>query len=344
MNQSKESEGLVVKVDDGRFLPRITNPRNIYFQRCLFVLKLLLGAAIVYWLVETGRFDIGVYRGLLSPSTTGYLVAALVTQALALTIILGRWWFLLKAQGINITLFECLRLGYRGTFFSLFLPGTIGTDGLRFLNLQRNYREHLALGIASLTLDRALGFLGLLILSVIFGALFLLGSKLEFSQYLLMFLIGSLLVTLVILGIACGFIPLIGANLLRRITWLAIFIDALATYRTSPRELLIVVALSVVAHFLVTIGACFGLMAMELEFSFLAVATVTPLLIFIRFIPLTPLGLGVTDAAGEEFYNLVGIDGGAENQMLLRATWIVLLLLCGLSFFSSKKKVPLRKN
>ena len=328
----------MVEVDDRDLLSPGAHPRKVLFHRCLFLLKLLFGAAIVYWLVVTGRLDIDVYRGLLSPSTAGFVLAALATQALALTIILGRWRFLLKAQDVDISLFECLKLGYQGTFMSLFLPGTIGTDGLRFLYLQRKHRQQLALGIASLTLDRVLGFLGLLILSVIFGTLFLLGSDLEFSMYLVMFLVGFLLLTLLLLGVACGYVPLIGESLLRRVSLLSIFIDALAAYRTKHRELLIVVVLSIVAHFLVTIVACFGLMAMGIEFSFLAVATVTPLLIFIRFIPLTPLGLGITDAAGEEFYNLVGIAGGAENQMLLRATWIILLLLCGLAYFVRNKK------
>jgi len=342
LNQDSEPEDLAIKVDESPLCPQTEEPRSIIFQRCLFSAKLLLGVAIVYWLVVTGRFDINIYRSLFSLSTAGFLLAALATQAVALTIILGRWWFLLKAQDIRITPFECLKLGFQGTFMSLFLPGTIGTDGLRFLHLQRHHRQHLALGIASLTLDRALGFLGLLILSVFFGAIFLMGSELEFSLYLMMILIGSLIVTLLALGIACGYIPLIGASLLRRISLLAIFIDALATYRGKHRELLIVVVLSLVAHFLVTIGACFGLMAMEIDFSFFAVAAVTPLLIFIRFIPLTPLGLGVTDAAGEEFYNLVGIAGGAENQMLLRATWVILLLVCGFAFFDRKR--PLKGN
>jgi uncharacterized protein (TIRG00374 family) len=333
----KQTSKTADQVDEELLVAQISRPRNAYLQSCLFVLKLLLGTAIVYWLVETGRFDIDVYRGLLSPSTAGFLVAALAAQAMALTLILGRWWFLLKAQDIEVRFSDCLKLGYQGTFVSLFLPGTIGTDGLRFLHLQRNHREHLALGIASLTLDRALGFLGLLILAVSFGAWFLIGSDLDFSLNLLVILIASLLGVLIILGIACGYIPLIGARLLRKISWLATFIDALAAYRSKQRELLIVVMLSVAAHFLVILGACFGLMAMNIEFSFLAVATVTPLLIFIRFIPLTPLGLGITDAAGEEFYNLVGIAGGAENQMLLRGVWVILLLLCGLSFFIGKK-------
>jgi uncharacterized membrane protein YbhN (UPF0104 family) len=249
LKQTSATEKEVVEVDEDLLMPQIARPRNAYLQSCLFFLKLLLGAAIVYWLVETGRFDINVYRGLLSPSTAGFLVAALVAQSLALTLILGRWWYLLEAQNIKVGFFNCLKLGYQGTFVSLFLPGTIGTDGLRFLHLQRNHREHLALGIASLTLDRALGFLGLLILAVGFGAWFLIGSELEFSQYVLMILIASLSGVLIVLGIACGYIPLPGAKLLRKINWLAIFIDALAAYRTKYKELLTIVILSVVATF-----------------------------------------------------------------------------------------------
>jgi hypothetical protein len=178
--------------------------------------------------------------------------------------------------------------------------------------------------------------MGLLILAVAVSFLFVFSYDLEASRSILMLMSVCLVVTVILLAIACGYIPLVGARYFRKLHWLAGFIDALATYRYSHKELAIIVVMSVMGHALVIVAACFGLMAMGLDFSVLAIATVTPILIVVRFLPLTPLGLGVSDAAGEELYNMVGIVGGAENQMLLRATWIVVLLLCGLIFFRKK--------
>ena len=102
----------------------------------------------------------------------------------------------------------------------------------------------------------------------------------------------------------------------------------------------IAVGLSILAHFLISVASCLGLAALGLEFSIVAIATVTPLLIFLRFLPLTPLGLGVTDFAGEELFLIVGIDGGAEVQMLLRAMWVVVLIACGAAYFGGRRDLP----
>ncbi len=314
----------------------VGNQRGPLVDSAIFLLKLSLGIGIVYWLVASGRFDVAYYNGLLSYSTFGFVLAAMLAQGLSLILLLSRWWFLLKAQNIDASYATCLTVSFQGAFSGLFLPGTLGLDGLRFLYLQKTHKAGSAISLASIILDRALGFMGLLILAVAVSFLFVFSYDLEASRSILLLMSVCLLVTVVLLAIACGYIPLVGARYFRKLPWLARFIDALATYRYCHKELAIIVVMSVVGHALVIVAACFCLMAMGLDFSVLAIATVTPILIVVRFLPLTPLGLGVSDAAGEELYNMVGVGGGAENQMLLRATWIVVLLLCGLIFFRKK--------
>ena len=304
-------------------------------QVFVFCLKLTLGIAIVYWLILSGRFDWQMYRSLVDPTSVALVIAAFVAQSLSVVMILARWWLLLRVQGIPISFGESLNLSFRGMFMGLFIPGTLGVDGLRVIHLRLNYRQHIAQGIAAITVDRALGFVGLLLLAVAFAALYLLERGQGISIDLLLWLLGLLSIVSVVLAVALGFLPLAGMHWLRSIRSISGFIDALATFQQSHGTLVLVVAVSVLANFLVAVAAGFGLAALGIEFSFMALATVTPVLIVIRFLPLTPLGLGVTDAAAVELYRLVGLDGGAENQMLLRATWIVLVILCGLAFFTN---------
>ena len=324
-------------VDGSKAAQTIEKHRGPFVDSAVFLIKLALGSGIIYWLVSSGRFDVAYYKGLLSYSNFGFVIAAMLTQAVSLTLLLSRWWFLLKAQNIHASYSSCLTISFKGAFSGIFLPGTLGLDGLRFLYLQKTHKAGSAISIASITLDRALGFMGLLILAVAVSVVFVLRYDMEASRGILALMVVSLIVTILLLAVACGYIPMVGARFFRKFNWMAKFIDALATYRNSHRELAIIVIMSVLGHALVIVAACFGLMAMGLDFSILAIATVTPILIVVRFIPLTPLGLGVSDAAGEELYNMLGIAGGAENQMLLRATWIVVLLLCGLIFFRKKR-------
>ena len=74
------------------------------------------------------------------------------------------------------------------------------------------------------------------------------------------------------------------------------------------------------------------MIALRQQVALLAISTVTPLVTVLRILPISPLGLGVTDAAAEELYPLVGMEGGAENQMLIRGVFILVSLLCGIAF------------
>jgi uncharacterized protein (TIRG00374 family) len=319
-----------------------SSTRSSLSRSLLFALKLSVGLSILYWLITTGRFDIGMYRTLVQPGAIAYALAALMLQSASILLSLARWQLLLKAVGIPLSLAQALRLGCQGTYMGLFLPGTLGVDGLRMLHLKTHYRKHLLAGLASITMDRALGFVGLLILAISFSSLFILERGEGLSPSLILWMIGALLVASMVLAVACGFVPMKGMKLLRRVKHFAGFIDALGSYREFHWTLVLVIGLSIMGNFLVILAACCGLAALGLPFSVLAVATVTPILIVIRFLPLTPMGLGVTDAAAVELYRMVGLSGGAENQMLLRATWIIFVLLCGLSFFGGAKQKQAR--
>lgn len=316
---------------------RSLGARNSLSRNALFLVKLSVGLSILYWLFATGRFDIQMYRSLVQPGAIAYALAALVLQSMSILLSLARWHLLLRVVGIPLSAGEALRLGCQGTYMGLFLPGTLGVDGLRMLHLKMYHREHLLRGLASITMDRALGFVGLLILAITFSTLFMLERGEGLSFTIIFWMVGALLVVFTVLAVACGFVPMKGMQFLRRVKLFAGFIDALGSYRDFHWTLVSVIGLSILGNFLVSLAACCGLAALGLPFSLLAVATVTPVLIVIRFLPLTPMGLGVTDAAAVELYRMVGLSGGAENQMLLRATWLIFVLLCGLSFFGEKK-------
>src|SRR5438105_8870033 len=51
---------------------------------------------------------------------------ALVIGGMAIFITLIRWWVLVRAQDIPLTLSDGIRLGSVGIFFNTFLPGSVG--------------------------------------------------------------------------------------------------------------------------------------------------------------------------------------------------------------------------
>ncbi len=305
---------------------------NRWRTTTVFLIKLCIGAAIVMWLLKSGRLDIAAYKSLLHSSSLLLLAGIALAQIVSLTIILARWWILLRAQRINVPLVDTLILGYRGTFLSLFVPGALGTDGLRVLHLSRHCRTRFGAGLASIVLDRFVGFVGLVILSAFFCCLLSRqhsgGAIGDFVPWVLTVLAG----TIAIIATACGLLSVGRFVFLDEFKWARAIRNSFVAYREHPTVLVQAAAMTIVAHLFVSIGACLGLVAMNINFSWLVVFAITPLITFIRFIPLTPLGLGVADVASEELYTLLGISGGAENQMLGRFIWIVVLLVCGLAF------------
>lgn len=80
-----------------------------------------------------------------------------------------RFHRLLIDSGVEISFRETFRLCLSGSFFNLLLPGATGGDAYRVYAVTRGYKTRLAPAVASVTLDRVLGFPALLL--VVFGGM-----------------------------------------------------------------------------------------------------------------------------------------------------------------------------
>lgn len=297
-----------------------------------FATKIAFAAGVIYWLIRTGRLDFQVYGSLFSKSGGWLLVGVFASQTIALVFVLMRWWLLVRVQCLSLSLIDVLRTGFQGTFANLVVPGGLGLEGVRVLHLQRHHRQQLAVGVASLVIDKILGLVGVLILGIGGSLAYFFATREMWIAPALIFHLATLGGVVTLIAASCGFLPLQRIGFLARIQFLARAFDALLVYRHHRLSLTCAVMISVVGHFSSCIAACFGLAALGFSPPLLAVTTVMPLLIIIRMIPLTPLGLGVTDGAAEELFGLIGLPGGAEVQMLLRASGVLIFLFSGLAY------------
>src|SRR5699024_9012802 len=64
----------------------------------------------------------------------------------------------------------------------------------------------------------------------------------------------------------------------------------------------------------------------------LSIVLVTPFVILSSLVPLTPLGLGVTDATAAILFAGIGVAHGVAATMILRATFVLMSLACGLAW------------
>ncbi len=73
-----------------------------------------------------------------------------------------RWQVLLTGIGVQIPFSQVVRLSMIGQFFSIVMPGSVGGDLIKAVYVARSYPTQRTSVVASILLDRVLGFLTLM--------------------------------------------------------------------------------------------------------------------------------------------------------------------------------------
>jgi uncharacterized protein (TIRG00374 family) len=97
------------------------------------------------------------------------LAAASFTTAVALTFL--RWYVLVHAQDLPLSLFNTLRLGLLGFFWNTLLPGSIGGDIVKATYIAREQSRR-TVAVATVLIDRALGLWGIILVVALLGGTF----------------------------------------------------------------------------------------------------------------------------------------------------------------------------
>lgn len=79
----------------------------------------------------------------------------------------ARWWWLLKVNGMNVSLLEALRFTWIGVFFNTVFPGSTGGDVLKALYIMKRCPGHRVEALVSVGVDRILGLGSLALLGAI---------------------------------------------------------------------------------------------------------------------------------------------------------------------------------
>jgi uncharacterized membrane protein YbhN (UPF0104 family) len=227
------------------------------------ILKYVLGVGLLTYVIVRNWEPSGggpgladAFRRPLQPVPVA--LASLFLAASAL-ITFVRWYVLVRAQMLPITLGGAVRLGLVGNFFNSFLPSSVGGDVVKAVAVARTQRRRTA-AITTILLDRAIGLWALVWLVALLGGGFWLADDTPFRANAgLRAIVRS---AWVVVGVTAGGWLLLGvlpqkrvdqfADHLRRIPkvgnqaaefWLAIWL-----YRTRPAAVVVALLLSVVSQ------------------------------------------------------------------------------------------------
>lgn len=124
-----------------------------------------------YWRIEAHGEQVGLAAALERPWRLAplFLAGLFCTVGVLLTFV--RWFILVRAQELPFSLKDALRLGLIGYYFNSFLPGSVGGDLIKAAFIAREQTRR-TVAVATVLVDRIIGFCGLLWLATVLGGLF----------------------------------------------------------------------------------------------------------------------------------------------------------------------------
>lgn len=308
-------------------------------------LRWLLALVLLSWLFKSGKLASlsDLEKLFASPFLFFFAVCGF---AMNYTFNFLRWNILLEGAGIQIKFRENIRLSMIGQFFSIFMPGAVGGDLIKAVYVSKQFPENRTKGVASILLDRVLGFLTLLLSATFF---FLIGFDLHhlshsLKVFILFLSLTSFLLLLMVLvpGKAVKFLKnfKFSHSLWERL------VKTLESFARKPKALLRALMVSILGQAGCIVG--FSLIGRILFSSFpwgdmnlLKFMAGTAVGVTASAIPISPMGLGVGQVAFGKVFHLLGAPHESYGIVIISAAQIIMfsLNLSGaLWFLKSKQK------
>ncbi|MBF0286376.1 MAG: flippase-like domain-containing protein [SAR324 cluster bacterium] len=304
------------------------------------ILKFGFVAGILYYLIASDRLN---FERLLlfweNPSVLITMVGLLVFWIVPLAAL--RWWFLLRAIGLEVPLTRASLLTWIGNFFNTTLPGAVSGDVIKgYYIIRSQEKEGKTRAFTTLLIDRFVGLFGLIVMAffaLIFNLNWILSKPALAS---LAGMIGGLFAgTVIFYAIVLypfkeGKDPFL--RLFKKLPGHSITVKVYLAFKSFQHQkptLLITLLMSIVLH--ITVAFLFFLVAQMIEVSDLNIFTqffIMPIGLITIAIPVAPGGVGVGHVAFESLYKLVGISGGADIFNLYVIIQLAVYLLGGIPY------------
>lgn len=306
-------------------------------------LKCVMGAILLIWLHASGKLHYGWFPSLWDHWPLLVLIFGLVIAQMVL--MAWRWAILLEAQHVGLGFGITVRLTFIGTLFSAVLPGAIGGDVVKAYYTYNVTPARKATVLVTILLDRIIGLMGLVFVAAAVSLWQLTALDLNPSTR-------HLCVTALSIGIVSGVLAFAalrwGAATLRLLAnrrgqygvlgKLLPLANVVEGYRRVPKTLVAAQSASALIQILACVALYVSALAIGVKtLSLSAVLVVAPLVLLTLAIPVTPIGVGVGQAAFFTLLTNTRLGQGIDGANCLSVYQIIMLLayLSGLYFYIS---------
>lgn len=268
----------------------------------LFLFKLLVSGGSLYFVLS--KNDMGKMFAMLKGIEPVAFFGAALIYVLSILLAAYRWKFLLPERFTVRRLFSLYMIG---AFFSSFLPGVIGGDVVKAYYLNKDAKK-LSLTLASIFMDRYLGYVGLMLIGIIafpFSIGFFHGSA---YQWLMPAIVAAFIVaSFLFFGLQLG----------RRFRVVSEFYDYFVTLKGKKDVIVKVVLISVVLQLMGFAAVAILAAALGEDIPVMMLFVILPIIITITTLPISISGLGVRETAFVALLGLIGINREMATSLSL---------------------------
>jgi hypothetical protein len=263
-----------------------------------------------------------------------------------------KWKLLLKAQSICKPNFMRLwALYYIGTFFCNFLPTEVGGDLYRSYDVGKTTGKH-AESLAAVTMERITGFSAIILLAT--AGLFI-NWSLANELHLIFIVSCSFGIGVVALCLLfnSGFIKWIKRKMdcsyLRKVLEkLQSFYTVLTFYKKNTYVLIQAMVISFLFQMLVILFVYVLLICLNIEFSFLQLILIVPVISLTGIIPITINSIGLREGAFVYIFTHMGVSPSQSFALallfrigsLIPSMIGVCLYIFGIIYYKDSKHIP----
>lgn len=303
-------------------------------------LRIVIGITLIALLLW--RFDVTTIISRIQHLELGYTIYAIIAYLLFIIFSAWRWQILLAFKKFKIPFIRTVTVYFIALFFNNLLPTTVGGDVMRVVYTMKERRAD---ALATVIVDRILGFVGLFIFAL--GAvLYLIINKqqTEFLPFMLVGLFVVIVVTYVFFSERAyrTISPVIGkVRLLRIGERLNHLHEAATDFGGAWGVIIACVIQSVIIQALLALAPFYVMKGMGVsEVSILAFFIYVPIINVISMIPVSLNALGVREYTYVFLFGRAGMQGETAFAMSLVSFFIIFIisLLGGVIFMLYRKK------
>ena len=329
------------------------NSRRLLATFARLAISVMLIVLLVWWLGGFGKIG-----AVMSRISFRFAALVLVICTLDRALMTFKWVRLLEARGIRFRFLAAMRIYCASTIWGPFLPATVGVDAIRTISMVRAGVDSHEV-IASIIIERTIGFLAVLLVGVASLLLFSMSGSFENHSTIAWWMVLIMIVS-AMAGLMASFsdraFNLIHDRVLGRCRNNRIAIkfrkihETYRTYRSNPRSLVSFSALTLAEQSLVIVQSWLVAWTVGVHVGIVCFAVAVPLSLLVARIPIAIGGIGTFEVAFMFFLSRAGISaaeavaipftGLIAQTLALLPWWVAHVILTRSSRSGAGKAYP----